>query len=74
MKYTLIDPSTVKIESDTKVLEFKLISNNAELVIGRDRDKYWSPFPSLKAFPIELIVNPNEEFSKTIVYQIKVIE
>jgi len=73
MQFTLIDPSTVKIESDAKVLEFKLISDNAELVIGRDRDKYWSPFPSLKAFPIELIVNPNDDFSKTIVYQIKVI-
>ena len=73
MEYTLTDPSTVIIKSDNRVIEFKLISNNSELLIGRNREDYWSPFPSLKAFPIELIINPDEEYSKTIEYQIKVI-
>lgn len=74
MQYTLIDPSTVKIKSEKRTIEFKLLSNNAELVIGRDKDKYWSPFPSLKAFPIELVIIPDKEFSKKIVYQLKVIK
>jgi len=72
MEYTLIDQSTVKIESENHTIEFKLLSNNAELIIGRDRKNYLSPFPSLKAFPIELIIAPNAEFSKTIEYKVSV--
>jgi hypothetical protein len=74
MEYYLLDSSTVKIVSDDREIEFRLLSNNAKLIIGRNREKYWSPFPSLKAYPIELIINPDDKPSKVISYQIKVVK
>lgn len=74
VKFTLVNPKTVLIESDYKILEFKLMSDNAELQIGNDKEKYWAPFPSLKAFPIELMVLYNGELSNEIKYKIRVIK
>jgi hypothetical protein len=74
MEYSMVDPSTVKIMADGKELEFKLLTDNVKIVVGRNREKYWSPYPSLKACPIELIVSPDNELSKVISYQIRIIK
>lgn len=39
-------------------LRFSLLSDNAELITGRDETLYWTPYPALKAFPIILRVHP----------------
>jgi hypothetical protein len=74
MEYSMIDSSTVKIKADEKEVEFKLMTNNAKLIIGRNREMYWSPFPSLKAYPIEIIINPSNALSNVISYQFRLIK
>lgn len=38
-------------------LRFSLLSDNAELITGRDETHFWTPYPALKAFPIMLHVH-----------------
>lgn len=74
MQFKLVDIKTVEIKSNDRKFTFELIDGDAKLVIGKDVDKYWSPYPSLRAYPIELIVNsPEEGFLKTIKYRLKII-
>lgn len=74
MKFEKVDSKTVMIISGSKKIEFKLLEGEAELSLGKDADKYWAPYPALKAFPIELIVSrPVNSFKQKIVFSIKVL-
>ncbi|VAX22648.1 hypothetical protein MNBD_IGNAVI01-2095 [hydrothermal vent metagenome] len=75
MEFKLINDKTVEIRSNDKNFIFELINGDAKLVIGKDADKYWSVYPALRAFPIELIVKPPEKgFLKRIKYELRIIE
>ncbi|HSC37479.1 MAG TPA: hypothetical protein VLD19_06410 [Chitinophagaceae bacterium] len=72
--FTRTDSSTVIMVSGGKKVRFRLLNGNARLVMGENADKYWTPYPALKAFPIELRVNPGEDgFEQTIRYSITVL-
>ncbi|MEX2044019.1 MAG: hypothetical protein WD941_01620 [Opitutus sp.] len=74
MKFTQVDPRTVLIEGPASRLRFHLLSGNATLVIGEEANRYWSPYPALRAFPIELIVGPPDQgqFQQTLRYELSV--
>jgi len=75
MKFQKVDTKTVRITSSKKVFEFKLLEGNAELVVGEKEDKYWAPYPALKAYPIELVVGkPKSSFTQKIVYSLTVVK
>lgn len=64
-------PNMVKIVSPQKSFVFRLLEGDGELVVGRNADKYWAAFPSLRAFPIEIVVKYSKEnFRQTIRYEI----
>lgn len=46
----------VLISAGAHQFRFKLLSGNAVLNMGKDVVHYWSPYPALKAFPLELAV------------------
>jgi hypothetical protein len=72
--FTRTDSLTVIMVSGGKKIRFRLLSGHARLVMGENADKYWTPYPALKAFPIELRVNPGEDgFEQTIRYAITVL-
>ena len=74
MQFELINSKTVKIIANKKIFEFKLIEGDAKLVIGENADKFWAPYPALKAYPIELVVNePTNLFKQKIVFTISII-
>jgi hypothetical protein len=74
MTFVLVDSKTVLISSGSKKFKFTLIDGPAELVFGKDNDKYWAPYPALKAFPIDLIVNPPKNgFVQTITYSLTIL-
>jgi hypothetical protein len=56
--YSLAGPRTVRITSGERVFEFALVSGEAELRIGENRSSYWAPYPALRAFPVELVIQP----------------
>jgi len=75
MTFTKKGKSKVIIASRKKKFEFILHDDDAELILGRNEDKYWSPYPALRAYPIEIIVPlPVSGFIKKISYEIRIVE
>jgi hypothetical protein len=69
------DEKTVLITTPARQFELKLIEGNARLVLGRDAAHYWSPYPALKAYPIELeIEKPVTGFKQRVTYRISIVE
>jgi len=69
-----VDARTVRISAGRKVFEFKVEAGTGELRLGHERDKYWAPFPALKACPIEFLVPPPVEgFTGEVSYTISLL-
>ncbi|MFA7420118.1 MAG: hypothetical protein WCZ90_10575 [Melioribacteraceae bacterium] len=65
----------ILIGAEKRKFEFTLIEGEAEIVLGRNSEKYWAPYPALKAFPIELVISkPVSGFTKKISYEVRIIE
>lgn len=74
MEFKQIDPKTVHIKMNNKMIEMKIISNNADLELGTDKEKYKWSYPALKAFPIILnIVCKKKDLRRTIQFCYKLI-
>ncbi len=54
----------VEILAKDKKFNFNVTSGNAKLIIGRNKEKYWAPFPSIKCYPIELEIFPDSSRSQ----------
>jgi hypothetical protein len=65
----------VEIINGEKKLSMRILEGEAQIKLGRDEDRYWSPYPSFKCYPVELILEPDkEEFSRRIVYEIAIVK
>lgn len=74
MTFEKVDSKTVSIRSKNAKVKFSILSGEVDLLVGREMEKYWSPYPALRAFPIELVVKPPDQgFQQTVVYEISVV-
>ncbi len=75
MHFTPVNDSTVLITAGSKKIRFRLLHGRARLVTGDNADTYWTPYPALKAFPIELRVDPppGDGFEQCIEYAITIL-
>ena len=76
MEFEMETDHSVLITGGSKKFRFEITEGDAELVIGgENKDKYWSPYPSLRAFPVILNVpvRGNELFN-TITYKLSIVE
>jgi hypothetical protein len=68
------DPNTVVIHGAQRRLRLQVTSGEATLTTGREADKYWSPYPALRAFPIEITVPPpGERLRQSVTLEISLI-
>lgn len=76
MTFTQVDARTVRIQGAQCRLQFQVTSGDATLTLGRDADKYWSPYPALRAFPIELTVPPPsaEKLQQTVALELRLVD
>ena len=51
---------SVSITKGGRHVRFTLIKGDAQFSEGKDADRYWSPYPALKAFPLVLTVVPEK--------------
>jgi hypothetical protein len=71
MTFTQSDDKTVLIKTAGRTITFRLLSGSAKMVIGEEKEKYFSVFPAVLAFPITLHVQKAPEaFRETICYEI----
>ena len=68
MTFTQVDPRTVLITGRTARIRFHLLEGDASLVVGREADRYWSPYPALRAYPLEWVLPPprGEAYQQTV--------
>lgn len=67
MEFRQIDPKTVWIKMKDKTIEMKIISDNGNLELGTDEEKYKWSYPALKAYPIILnVVCGKDDLRKTV--------
>jgi len=50
------DARTVRIDGGGRRLRLQLVEGEATLVVGRDAAHTWSPYPALRAHPVEFVV------------------
>jgi len=72
MRFRLVNDQTVLIEGGNRTFKFEIISGNGKIELGENSGLYWSPFPSLKCYPIEIILNKTQNDMR-VSYQISVI-
>lgn len=74
MTFTQTDARTIEMRSGTRRIRFQVTGGNATLISGRDVEKYWSPYPALRAWPIELVVPAPAagELQQTVTFMISV--
>ncbi len=69
-----VNDHTVMITSGTLRILFRLIEGNAMLSIGEEREKYWSPYPALKGYPLKLTIIPGKEtMEENVKYEFRIL-
>lgn len=74
MSFTLVDSKTVHIEMKGKKIELTIQAGNVKLELGENKSKYRFPYPALRAYPIVLRVeNNNNEPRQMIEFRYRII-
>lgn len=69
------DKKSVLIKKGDQVIRIELVSGNAELRVGQDKEHYWAPYPALRAMPIVFhITAPDGKYEETIRYSVTITE
>ncbi len=67
-----VNDRALNIGNDTVAFELQT-DGTATLIPGREARHYWTPYPALQAYPVELeVLPPAEGFTKTVTYRIAV--
>ncbi|MBK8946335.1 MAG: hypothetical protein IPM32_13850 [Ignavibacteriae bacterium] len=73
VEFEKLDSKNVDISSQNKSFQFKILQGDFELILGEEKENYWSPYPALRAYPIKIVIPPNENgFINTIEFEIKI--
>jgi hypothetical protein len=76
MEARRVDSRTVFFSAKGKQIRFQVLSGAVMLEAGRDKEKYWQPFPAVRCYPILLKMHPPEQpytgrdFKREIIYRI----
>lgn len=70
-KFEKINSKTILIGKGKQTLKFELLSDDAELILGNDKEHYWAPYPALRAMPISIrIAAPKGIYDRTVRYRV----
>lgn len=73
MSFKLVDSRTVLIQGGRRDFRLELVEGGAQIELGKDKSRYWFPFPSMKCFPVVLKVPPPQKgFEQKIIYRISI--
>ncbi len=70
-----VDDKTVMIRTGKRAFRFRLMNGKAKLSTGENAEHYWAPYPSVKAFPLRLEIQPPaNSFQGSVTYRIELID
>jgi hypothetical protein len=71
MEVNLVADDLVEVKCRDKKFVIRILEGRAEFKLGWEKDRYWSPYPSFKCYPVELIIAPDtNSFTRKIRYEI----
>ncbi|MFA7289237.1 MAG: hypothetical protein WC055_10220 [Melioribacteraceae bacterium] len=74
MELEKVDSKNVFIKTPDKNFLFSITGGDGEIILNRDNDLFFSPYPALKALPIYMdIAKPIEGYKANIKYQISIL-
>ncbi|KAA2239242.1 hypothetical protein F0L74_23840 [Chitinophaga agrisoli] len=74
MTFQQKDDRTIFIRAGEKQWVLKLLSGHARWIAGREAARYWTPYPALKAWPLELEITPGPQAINTsVTYSLQVL-
>ena len=69
-----INEKQVEIGKDEIKILLTVLEGDAKIELGTDKDRYWSPYPAFKCYPVNIIAEPDQVLSrKKIVYEISIL-
>jgi hypothetical protein len=75
VKFEKKDDKNVIMQNGKQKLLFSIISGDAGSITSRNEDKFWAPYPALKAYPVELEIKPAPaKFTNSITYRISILK
>jgi hypothetical protein len=74
MTFEQKDDHTILIRAGQKQWSLRVLSGKARWIAGREAARYWTPYPALKAWPLELEIQPEgEAISGSVTYCLQVL-
>ena len=74
MSFEQKDDHTILIHAGKKEWALRILSGKARWIAGREAARYWTPYPALKAWPLELEIQPEgEAISASVTYCLQVL-
>jgi hypothetical protein len=66
---------TVLIKGKNRQFQLKILKGKANIRLGENENRYWSPYPSIKCYPVTLVINPDTKYSsREIIYEISILK
>ncbi len=70
-KIKIISPKKALIEGEKVNIQFEIVEGDFKLSVGDKPDNYFFPFPSMKCYPLQIIVNPpTDGFIQSVKYRL----
>lgn len=74
MEFSQIDKKRIHIKTKEKLVELEIITDNANIELGTDKEKYKWSYPALKAYPIILNIDcDKDDLRKTVKFIYRII-
>lgn len=74
MTFKQQDDHTILIRAGEKQWALKILQGHARWVAGKEAARYWTPYPALKAWPLELEITPGPQaITASVTYSLQVL-
>jgi hypothetical protein len=73
--FTQLNDQTILISKGNQQLRFELLSGNASLTLGENKEHYWAVYPAMRAMPVTIHVKaPKGEYSEVVRYSVVLVK
>ena len=75
MKKSQTGDKIAEFTTEGKKFKVEILEGNLILNLGRNEEKYLSPYRSFKCYPVEIVLEPDSDvFTRRIVYEIALVK
>jgi hypothetical protein len=73
--FTQVNDKAILISKGNQQLRFELLSGNASLTLGENKEHYWAVYPAMRAMPVTIHVKaPNGQYRALVRYSVVLVK